>query len=126
MNFLAHFFLAEGCSETMAGNFLGDFIKGPLDRTIYPPKIAQGIRTHRAVDGYADRHPMTGVSAPDSPTGTGESLGSSSMSPTTIFSLGTGSGLTVEPWRISSIRPMPRWKTTHSGCPNRTGRSSGG
>ena len=62
MNFLAHFLLAEGSDETLAGNFLGDFVKGVVREGDYPPKILQGIRTHRAVDGFSDRHPITGVS----------------------------------------------------------------
>lgn len=62
MNFLAHFLLAEGSTETLAGNFLGDFIKGPIDDALYLPGIAQGIRTHRAVDAFADRHPLTATS----------------------------------------------------------------
>ncbi|MGK0187763.1 MAG: acyl carrier protein phosphodiesterase [Verrucomicrobiales bacterium] len=62
MNFLAHFLLAEGSTETLAGNFLGDFIKGPIDDTHFSAGIAQGIRTHRAVDAFADRHPVSSVS----------------------------------------------------------------
>ncbi|MCB1097070.1 MAG: DUF479 domain-containing protein [Verrucomicrobiae bacterium] len=62
MNFLAHFFLAEGSPETLAGNFLGDFIKGPITDSDFSPGIAQGIRTHRAVDAFADRHPATSIS----------------------------------------------------------------
>ena len=62
MNFLAHFLLAEGSSETLAGNFLGDFIKGPISDADFPPGIVQGIRTHRSVDAFADRHPITSAS----------------------------------------------------------------
>ena len=59
MNFLAHFLLAEGSTETLAGNFLGDFIKGPISDSDFSEGITQGIHTHRAVDAFADRHPIT-------------------------------------------------------------------
>ena len=62
MNFLAHFLLAEGTTETLAGNFLGDFIKGRIVVSDFPPGVVQGIHTHRAVDAFADRHPVSAVS----------------------------------------------------------------
>ena len=41
----------------MTGGFLGDFVKGRLhDR--FPPRIALGIQTHRAIDSFSDLHPV--------------------------------------------------------------------
>lgn len=58
MNFLAHLVLAEPVSEALAGNFLGDFVKGRLEADRFPDKILQGIRIHRAVDAFTDSHPI--------------------------------------------------------------------
>ena len=57
MNFLAHFYLAENTDESMLGNFLGDFVKGPLDNK-FSPEIQKGIIIHRKVDFFADQHPL--------------------------------------------------------------------
>jgi acyl carrier protein phosphodiesterase len=55
MNFLAHLYLADDTAESVIGNLLGDFKKGLID-DCYPPDVNQGIRLHRAVDAYTDRH----------------------------------------------------------------------
>ncbi|SJN58841.1 Acyl carrier protein phosphodiesterase [Vibrio ruber DSM 16370] len=57
MNFLAHLHLAQACQSSPLGNLLGDFVKGdPQGR--YPEPVVQGIRLHRFVDAYTDRHPL--------------------------------------------------------------------
>ncbi len=39
----------------MAGNFMGDHVKG-RDFTAYPERVAMGIRLHRQIDTYTDQH----------------------------------------------------------------------
>ncbi len=56
MNFLAHTLFAQGNAERIAGQFCGDFIRGS-DLSHYPEGIQQGIRRHRRIDAYTDRHP---------------------------------------------------------------------
>lgn len=55
MNYLAHLYLAEDTDESVLGNFLGDFVKGPIGND-YAPEILKGIRTHRKVDAFTDSH----------------------------------------------------------------------
>lgn len=58
MNFLAHIHIASYCDSNIAGNLLGDFVKGnPVGR--YPADIVSGILLHRFVDSYTDRHKNT-------------------------------------------------------------------
>lgn len=56
MNHLGHLYLADNHRDLMAGAFLGDFVKGTMTGT-RPANIETGIRFHRAVDAYVDRHP---------------------------------------------------------------------
>lgn len=56
MNYLAHLYLAEDSDESILGNLLGDFVKGRLGDQ-YSPGIIKGIKTHRKVDAYTDKHP---------------------------------------------------------------------
>ncbi|MGK7871950.1 MAG: ACP phosphodiesterase [Xenococcaceae cyanobacterium] len=58
MNYLAHLLLAEESAESRIGNLLGDFVKGPLKgcETLYSESIIKGIRTHRQVDYFTDKH----------------------------------------------------------------------
>lgn len=57
MNHLAHARLAGPDSLDVAANLMGDFVRGRLgDR--FPPRVAAGIRLHRAVDSYTDAHPV--------------------------------------------------------------------
>ena len=55
MNFLAHIFLAEDTEESLLGNIMGDFVKGPISGGFHP-EIEKGIRTHRKVDAFTDSH----------------------------------------------------------------------
>lgn len=58
MNYLAHLFLAENTPESRLGNLLGDFVKGRLEGKVLPygDDIIAGIRTHRQVDCFTDKH----------------------------------------------------------------------
>jgi len=55
MNYLAHIYLAEESDESVIGNLLGDFVKGPVGDE-FTPGIAKGIITHRKVDVFTDSH----------------------------------------------------------------------
>lgn len=58
MNFLAHIHIATHCGSDIAGNLLGDFVKGnPTGR--FPAEIVQGIMLHRFVDKYTDQHDVS-------------------------------------------------------------------
>lgn len=54
MNFLCHMLLSGADDQVLIGNFMGDFVKGPLsDR--FPAPIKEGIVLHRRIDSYASR-----------------------------------------------------------------------
>lgn len=54
MNFLFHMLLSGDDEQILAGNFMGDFVKGPLaDR--FPERIMQGLALHRRIDSFASR-----------------------------------------------------------------------
>lgn len=55
MNHLAHLALAGDEPEAILGSFLGDYVKGRLKGQL-PAAIERGIRLHRAVDAFTDRH----------------------------------------------------------------------
>ena len=55
MNYLAHFFLAEQSYDSIVGNFIADFIKGPIPDDL-PLGIRKGIWMHRKIDAYTDQH----------------------------------------------------------------------
>jgi acyl carrier protein phosphodiesterase len=57
VNFLAHLYLAGPEDDALVGNFLGDFVKGPLVEA--PARYRAGIGMHRAVDSYTDDHEVT-------------------------------------------------------------------
>lgn len=63
MNFLAHLHIAEHTSTSFVGNFLGDFVKGNPDGQ-FNIDIVQGIRLHRFVDSYTDRHQLVKLAKP--------------------------------------------------------------
>lgn len=57
MNYLAHLHIAAKTKTSFSGNFLGDFVKGnPEGR--FPESIVTGIRLHRYVDSFTDKHPQ--------------------------------------------------------------------
>lgn len=54
MNFLFHMLLSGCDDQILVGNFMGDFVKGPLaDR--FPERIRQGLNLHRRIDSFASR-----------------------------------------------------------------------
>lgn len=55
---MAHLFLAGNSPESRIGNLLGDFLKGNLKQyeSVYCREIMEGVRTHRLVDSFSDRH----------------------------------------------------------------------
>lgn len=54
MNFLFHMLLSGDDDQILAGNFMGDFVKGPLTGR-FPERIRQGINLHRRIDSFASR-----------------------------------------------------------------------
>jgi acyl carrier protein phosphodiesterase len=59
MNFLAHLYLTRNHPEKVTiGNFMADAVKGNKAFENYDPETALGIRIHRAIDDYTDKHPM--------------------------------------------------------------------
>ena len=57
MNFLAHLYLSGESDEIKVGNFIGDYVKGNKHLN-YPDEIARGIRLHRRIDDFTDKHPL--------------------------------------------------------------------
>jgi acyl carrier protein phosphodiesterase len=55
MNFLAHLYLSADEPEAMVGNLAADFVKG-ADVERLPSGVRAGIRQHRTVDAFTDRH----------------------------------------------------------------------
>ena len=58
MNYLAHLYLADEDPQSIIGNLMGDFVKGPLDHSLLSPPLRQGIRLHRKIDTFTDHHPV--------------------------------------------------------------------
>jgi acyl carrier protein phosphodiesterase len=56
LNHLAHLFLSPDSELHRVGSLLGDFARG-LDSEALPQPVLEGLRHHRAVDGFTDRHP---------------------------------------------------------------------
>ena len=53
MNFLFHMLLSGNDEQLLVGNFMGDFVKGPLQER-FEPRIRQGVMLHRKIDSYDD------------------------------------------------------------------------
>ncbi|RYF90496.1 MAG: DUF479 domain-containing protein [Chitinophagaceae bacterium] len=58
MNYLAHAYLSFNHPEVLAGNMISDYVKGRTQFE-YAPGILAGIKLHRAIDEFTDRHPVT-------------------------------------------------------------------
>ena len=52
VNYLFHLFLSGDDPEILTGNFMGDFVKGPLGHD-YPPGLRIGLELHRRIDSFA-------------------------------------------------------------------------
>jgi acyl carrier protein phosphodiesterase len=59
MNYLGHALLSFGRPQILAGNMIGDYVKGSLILDSFPEEIKQGIQLHRKIDEFADNHPAT-------------------------------------------------------------------
>jgi acyl carrier protein phosphodiesterase len=59
LNYLAHLLLAEDEPMSRVGNLLGDFVSGRPESIQLPLRMVQGIVRHRAIDRFADDHPVT-------------------------------------------------------------------
>ena len=57
VNFLAHFYLSQSDEELIAGNFLGDFVKGKAYEE-FDLKVQHGILLHRHIDNEMDTSDM--------------------------------------------------------------------
>ena len=58
MNYLSHLFLADWVTSDpaeIAGNMMGDFVKGRLQDQ-YPAPVVRGLVMHREVDRFTDHH----------------------------------------------------------------------
>ncbi|OGU15502.1 MAG: ACP phosphodiesterase [Geobacteraceae bacterium GWC2_53_11] len=52
MNILFHMYLSGNDPELLVGNFMGDFVKGPIG-SAFAPRICQGLKLHRKIDSFA-------------------------------------------------------------------------
>ena len=59
MNYLGHAVLSFGNRETLAGNMIGDYVKGSIILDSFPEGIKKGIQLHRKIDAFADQHPSS-------------------------------------------------------------------
>lgn len=56
MNYLFHLYLSGDDPDILTGNFMGDFVKGPLGGA-YPPLLRRGLELHRHIDSFAQKEP---------------------------------------------------------------------
>lgn len=56
MNFLAHFYLSGNQEHLIVGNFLADYLKNK-EVAALPRPVQEGVRLHRKIDSFTDRHP---------------------------------------------------------------------
>jgi acyl carrier protein phosphodiesterase len=56
MNFLFHMLLSGDDHQLLTGNFMGDFVKGPLEGR-FSPGIRSGVLLHRRIDSHAEGNP---------------------------------------------------------------------
>jgi acyl carrier protein phosphodiesterase len=55
VNFLAHLHLADPDPELMLGGVVADFARNP-EIAALPEGVQRGVRLHRLIDGFTDRH----------------------------------------------------------------------
>jgi acyl carrier protein phosphodiesterase len=59
LNYLAHLYLTKDYPwEVSLGNFFADAVKGNNAISKYPENIQTGIRIHREIDDFTDKHPL--------------------------------------------------------------------
>lgn len=56
MNYLFHLYLSGDDPQVLTGNFMGDFVKGPIGDA-YPPRLRSGLELHRRIDSFAQKEP---------------------------------------------------------------------
>ncbi|MBU5614071.1 acyl carrier protein phosphodiesterase [Geomonas azotofigens] len=56
MNYLFHLYLSGDDPAILTGNFMGDFVKGPLAGR-FPERLGLGLALHRRIDSFAQGHP---------------------------------------------------------------------
>jgi len=52
VNYLCHLYLSGDDPDILTGNFMGDFVKGPIGDA-YPPLLRRGLQLHRRIDSFA-------------------------------------------------------------------------
>lgn len=57
MNFLAHAYLSFNDPDILVGNLIADLVKGKQIEN-YSENIRHGIRIHREIDNFTDKHPI--------------------------------------------------------------------
>jgi acyl carrier protein phosphodiesterase len=57
MNYLFHLYLSPKDPDIITGNFMGDFVKGPIGAG-YSPGLRRGIELHRRIDSFAQSQPQ--------------------------------------------------------------------
>lgn len=57
LNFLAHLHLADPEPGLMLGGIVADFARNP-EVALLPADMQLGVRLHRLIDGFTDRHPV--------------------------------------------------------------------
>lgn len=57
MNFLAHAYLSFGDYDLLVGNLIADTIRGKQIE-LFPESISKGVRLHRMIDSFTDKHPV--------------------------------------------------------------------
>lgn len=60
MNYLGHaFFSGTENASLLAGNLMGDYVKGSRALAALPEEVRQGVLLHRRIDAFTDAHPAT-------------------------------------------------------------------
>jgi acyl carrier protein phosphodiesterase len=57
VNYLAHAYLSFGEPKVLVGNFIGDFVRGSIEKS-YEKEIVVGVKLHWSIDKFTDNHPV--------------------------------------------------------------------
>jgi len=58
MNYLGHAYLSFGDAALLAGNMMGDHVKGRQALEQFPEPVRKGLLLHRSIDTFTDTHPV--------------------------------------------------------------------